>query len=131
MKCKKCGQEDWYVRGKYKRCIPCHNKAQLASYHNRKLGIEKQRKSTYKSRPLAEQLKLISQKKMQAACTRGHNLTGDDVRLEIDSKGRMHRRCLKCERLRSRKRYGLETPSEIAQLLGGKVRPWEGLEDIA
>ncbi len=130
MKCKKCGQEEWYERGKYKRCIPCHNKAQLASYHNRKLGIEQPRRAGYKARPLAEQLRTISQKKIQEQCHRGHNLTGENIRLEIDDRGRTHRRCLRCERLRARKRYGLETPSEVAELLGGKVRPWEGLEDI-
>lgn len=130
MKCKKCGQEEWYVRGKYRRCIPCHNKAQLTSYHNRKLGIEKVRKQSYKSRPLAEQLKTISQKKMQLTCHRGHNLTGEDIRLETDSLGRVHRRCLRCEKLRSRKRYGLSTPSELAELLGGKAKPWGDLEEI-
>lgn len=127
-RCRKCGAEEWYQRGKYRRCTPCHNTSQLAAYHNRKVGIEQGRRSQHKARPLAEQLK-FSQKKEQTACHRGHLFDEQNTRIEVDNKGRFHRRCRKCELLRYRRRYGIETKSQAKELLDQTQRPWERLNE--
>lgn len=131
MKCKKCGSDDWYVRGKYKRCTPCHNKTQLEAYHNRKIGLGRQRKQKYTARPLSQEFgyihPLFVEKKLQTVCKRGHELSGDNVRLDLDSKGRTHRRCRKCEYLRHRQDYGLPVVSEVSKLMEDK--PWHRLQD--
>jgi hypothetical protein len=124
MKCKKCGADQWYRRGKYKRCIPCHNKNQLKSYHNRKLGIERGRQSKYRPRPLSKTM--TSQPIVQTVCSRGHELSGDNVRLDLDSTGNFHRRCKKCEYLASRKKYGLPVNSDMVKLLA--PNEWERIE---
>lgn len=120
--CKKCGSQDFYVRGKYRRCTPCHNEVQLRAYHRRKISDEKSRNSKYKPKPVSRQLK-GSKAIVQTVCKRGHELSEDNVRLDLDSKGNYHRRCLKCEYLASRKKYGLPVNSDMVKLLA--PAPWE------
>jgi len=126
MRCKKCGSEEFYVRGKYRRCTPCHNEAQAKAYHNRKISAEKTRSSKYQPRPLSQALASIPNN--QQVCKRGHELNGSNVRLDLDSKGRYHRRCKKCEYLTSRKKYGLEIESSMAKLLAPSG--WERLQEL-
>jgi len=121
MKCKKCGGEDFYVRGRYRRCVPCHNEVQLKSYHNRKISAEKSRNSKYTPRPLSQ--KLNAHVQVKTVCKRGHELSDDNVRLDLDNKGNYHRRCRKCEYLTSRKKYGLPVNSDMVRLLA--PQPWE------
>jgi hypothetical protein len=129
MKCKKCGNDDWYVKGRYRRCTPCHNEVQLAAYHNRKLGVSKVRKSKHTSRPLAQRINIAPLPRSQmVACSKGHEFTQENTRLEVDNKGRVHRRCLRCEYLQGRKRYGLETPSKLRKLLQEKDNPWDEIQ---
>lgn len=131
MQCKKCKTDDWYVRGSYKRCRECHRRTLNRAYHNRKIDSPKQRKHL-PSRSLAQEIKVLSpaaiQKRMQTTCYRGHELTTDNVRLDIDRKGRQHRRCLKCDRLKQRRKYGIETESRIAELMTVGERPWERMD---
>lgn len=129
MKCKKCGSEDIYEKGKYRRCRDCHRETDRRSYQNRKLGTEQNRRSKYHARPVSESLQHISpvavKKRSQQSCNRGHSLDGENVRVDIDSKGRAHRRCRKCEAISMRVRYGLEIPSVMRDMLRGNY--WEAL----
>jgi hypothetical protein len=132
MKCKKCGGEEWYRRGTYKRCIPCHNEVQLVSYHNRKLGIKADRRKSHQSKPIAQQLKnlptgITLEKRLMTACGKGHEFNKENTRLEVDRFGRIHRRCLQCMYLYTRKRYGLDNPSRLKDLLQEKDNPWDTL----
>lgn len=132
MKCKKCKTDDWYERGKYRRCKECHRKTSLASYHALKIGSEQRRKNYTPARPVSEQLAGLYgkalEKRLQKVCSAGHQLTEDNVRLETDSKGRTHRRCLRCEHLKNYKRYGKELPSKVRDLMRAEDRPWESLK---
>jgi hypothetical protein len=129
MRCKKCGGDDWYVKGKYRRCIPCHNEIQLAAYHNRKQGGSTAgKRSTLKARPLSQTLAVLRQTQQQTSCSRGHEFTDENTRLEVDGKGMTHRRCKQCERIKYRRRYGLDTPSRISELMQEKDNPWDQIQ---
>jgi hypothetical protein len=70
------------------------------------------------------------EKRMQTVCIRGHSLTGDNVRLDTDGKGRIHRRCKACDRLKQRRKYGIAVDSEIARMLASQDKPWQGLDEV-
>jgi hypothetical protein len=132
MKCKKCGTDDWYERGRYKRCRQCHRETMLRSYHNRRLGITKTSKQA-RPRNFSKDLAVLDNptaiaKRLQTTCVRGHELSPDNVRIDVDSKGRQHRRCRKCERVKNHKKYGIPTPSDMKDLLASTINPWEQIE---
>lgn len=132
MKCKRCKSDDWYTRGKYRRCKECHRKTALASYHSLKIGSTSDKK-VKASRPVAQQLaglsKVSLEKRLTTKCKYGHELTTDNVRLEIDRKGKGHRRCKRCEYLKNYRRYGKELPSIVRDLMRAGDKPWESLNE--
>lgn len=129
MECKHCGSDDWYVKGKYKRCIPCHANNQRKTYHARKAGTYYQRTHKYQAKPLAESIKVLSGKHLKTACHRGHEYTQENTRLEITSKGQIVRRCIKCIYLKSVRRYGNKVDSYAAKMLSSNS-PLDRLAEI-
>jgi len=131
MKCKR-GHEDWYVRGSYRRCKECHRETLSRHYHNQKISSGKDRKQKHKARPLGKDIARLFpaalEKRLMTKCKSGHQLTGENVRLEIDSKGRTHRRCKACDRLRALRKYGVEIPSTGRDMILSTINPWDGLE---
>lgn len=130
MKCKQCGTvDDYYVRGKYRRCNECHRRSKSRQYHNEKINSPKQR-NHQPSRPLSKEIARLSpailEKRLKTVCIRGHSLTGENVRLDTDSRGRLHRRCLSCDRLKQRKKYGIAVESDMVKLM--QPSPWDSLD---
>lgn len=116
--CKQCGAFDFYVKGKFSYCRPCHSEAQKRYVQNKRTGTTISRKPL-KSKPLST---LLTKKKIKAPkshCAQGHPFSGDNVRLEFT--GTRLRRCRACERNAKRVTYGLApepAPTRLSELLG-------------
>jgi hypothetical protein len=130
MKCKKCNTEEWYVKGKYRRCIECNRQAVSRYYQNKKIGVERSRKIN-KSKSVSQVIARITtdglKNRTKTVCVRGHELTMDSVRIEVDRNGVQHRRCRACENLKNYKKYEIPVPSAMKELLNKELNPWDFL----
>lgn len=117
--CKQCGNFDFYEKGNFSYCRPCHAEAQKRYAQNKRMGLSyEQEKSATK--PLAR--RRFSGRTSVKYCPRGHSYSGDNVRYE-EYKGRMQIRCKACERDAKRVRYGLRAepnPLRLSDLLDGE-----------
>lgn len=115
--CSKCSMSDRYVKGKFSYCRPCHNEAQkrYALRKSQGVGVEVR---TPPAKPLS---KLLRQNPSKLRCPQGHPMTGDNVRIASQRKGRhLERKCRTCERNAKRVSYGLQpepAPTKLAELL--------------
>jgi hypothetical protein len=112
--CKTCGAIDWYSKGKFSYCRPCHSEAQKRYMHNKSMGIEVTRQGP-PVRSLEYLLSLGSRTNLKERCSKGHPFSGDNVRVETQY-GRLRRRCKTCERNAKRVSYGLAPEPEAAKL---------------
>ena len=116
--CKQCGFMDFYVKGKFSYCRPCHNQAQrryAAKNSDRQL-----------LQPPAYSLEYLMTKKKSAHaakthCKKGHPFSGDNVKITSQDNGRLMRRyCRACKRNAKRVKYGLEpepSPMTLGKML--------------
>lgn len=115
--CKQCGNSDWYLKGEFSSCRPCHAEAQRRYLQNKRMGIE----YSPKRLPIRSMEYLLTQglkgsvSRAVTHCPRNHAYAGDNVRVE-NSNGRVHRRCKTCERDAKRVRYGLTPSPDPARL---------------
>ncbi len=116
--CSKCGAHDWYIKGEFSYCRPCHNEAQRRYASNKRMGISPPKKTPPK-RSLEYMLSLGNKTNLKPVCSNGHPYSGDNVRVE-QQHGRLKRRCRTCERDAKRVRYGLApepAPVRLTDLL--------------
>lgn len=115
--CKQCGMNDFYTKGNFSYCRPCHNEAQKR-YALRKAQGDTLEKRTPPVRALSD---LLQQRPSNLRCPSGHLMQGDNVRVASQRKGRhLERKCKTCERNAKRVRYGLQpepAPTRLAELL--------------
>lgn len=124
MKCKR-GHEDWYVRGRYKRCNVCFLDTVARHYQNKKLGTSPEtREHKYQLRPLSQMLSLMPSDR--TTCNKGHELK-DNVRYEVTSRGLTQWRCKTCEAFKTKRRYGIKVESTLKEMLGKDESPWDVL----
>lgn len=110
--CNQCGSFDWYERGTFSYCRPCHSEAQRR-YVARKAAAEDVELVSPPNRPLHQQsFNLISPR---LTCKNGHPVNSENVRVSSQRKGtNLFRRCRACERNAKRVAYGL--PAEVAPI---------------
>jgi len=116
--CKQCNMFDFYYRGTFSYCRPCHSQAQrrYAAKQTEKQLVQPPRRS------LEEILELKNSfSRNKTHCVNGHPFSGDNVRYSSQKGGRnMFRRCRACERNAKRVKYGLApepTPMTLGKLL--------------
>lgn len=115
--CKKCGSNEFYTRGKYFRCVPCHRATVKRSVQRRKLDQKLERKNTVQAQSLKKLLKdpvkdapLIAANRQKDSCPKGHPYTPENTRVAGQGKYRdiPNRHCRTCNRNEARRRYGIE-----------------------
>lgn len=118
--CKQCGSLDFYIKGKFSYCRPCHTEAQKRYYYNKRLGITKELKGP-PVKTLDQLLSSGSAANLKLRCANGHPMTGDNVRLDTQANGKnLLRRCRTCERNAKRVTYGLApepAPVSLTEIL--------------
>lgn len=117
--CKQCNAFDFYERGEFSYCRPCHSEAQKR-YKERKVRGEEVEILKPPNLPISV-LRTNHAGRAQLTCKNGHPLTGDNVRISSQRNGRhLFRRCRTCERNAKRVKYGLpidQAPVKLTELL--------------
>lgn len=115
--CKQCGMNDFYTKGKFSYCRPCHCEAQRRYALRKQQGVSIDKRTPPK-RQLSE---LLKQDPSKPRCPQGHSMSGANVRVASQRRGRhLERKCRTCERDRKRVTYGLQpepAPTRLAELL--------------
>jgi hypothetical protein len=116
--CKQCGASDFYQKGEFSYCRPCHTEAQKRYLKNKAQGIQ-----TEVIKPPNRSLSLMLSSRSNTTqgnkthCINGHPLSGDNVRLSSQRNGKhTFRRCRTCERNAKRVKYGLAPEAAPATL---------------
>lgn len=116
--CKKCNNFDWYIKGQFSYCRPCHSEAQKR-YAKKISDKELLKPPAYSLEQLMAMRKSFH--KAKTHCVNGHPFSGDNVRISSQRNGRnLRRRCRACERNAKRVSYGLAPeplPVTLGQLL--------------
>jgi hypothetical protein len=116
--CNQCGAFDFYTKGKFSYCRPCHAEAQkrYASKISEKELLKPPSHSLEKLLTMRQ-----SSGRLKTHCVNGHPLSGDNVRISSQRDGKWMRRCCKtCERNAKRVKYGLAPepkPTTLGSLL--------------
>ena len=106
--CKQCGNYDWYYRGTFSYCRPCHNEA--SRKYNRKLSdvepvILPKRDLQYLISPRGRR---GSAERNKVSCPKGHPYNSENTYWSTQKSGRaVNRRCRVCDRNNKRLKYGL------------------------
>lgn len=103
--CNKCGLSDRYEKGNFSYCRPCHTEAQKRYMQRRALG-----ESVEMLKAPSSSLSALLENKisLNPVCSKGHPLSGDNVRVSSQRNGRhLRRMCKACERNAKRVKYGL------------------------
>jgi hypothetical protein len=120
--CNTCQSFDWYERGDFVYCRPCHSEAQKR-YMQRKAMGDSLELLKPPSIPLYEQN--LSRKLKPIACKQGHLLSGDNLRPSSQRNGRHNRsRCRACERNAKRVKYGLSpetAPNKLSEMFDSQA----------
>lgn len=116
--CDKCGVSDFYQKGNFSYCRPCHTEAQKRYKQRQALGEQVE---TLKGPSLPLSALLQSNSLLKPVCKYGHPMSGDNAAISSQRAGRhLRRRCRTCERNAKRLRYGLEpeaAPTTLNKLL--------------
>jgi len=116
--CKKCNMFDFYSKGNFSYCRPCHSEAQKR-YANKIGDKELLKAPSYSLEQLMNERSSFNRTKTH--CIKGHALTGDNVRVSSQRKGRhLRRMCRTCERNAKRVKYGL-SPEPAPKTLGSML----------
>jgi hypothetical protein len=122
--CNKCGSSDRYEKGTFSYCRVCHAEAQR-NYLQRKATGEQTELLKPPSLPLYALDRKNHFGRNKVACSKGHPLHGDNVRISSQRNGKhLHRRCRTCERNAKRVQYGLaveRTATMLSDLLDGSL----------
>jgi hypothetical protein len=122
--CKQCGNFDFYVKGNFSYCRPCHSEAQKR-YIKRKAQAEEVSLLKPPSRLLHEHS--FNNARRRLACKNGHPINSENVRVSSQRDGKhLFRRCRACARNEKRVKYGLEaepTPARLSELLDQQDKP--------
>ncbi len=114
--CKKCHSYDFYYRGTFSYCRPCHVEAQKRYVERKRFG-EAVELVGPPVKLLHEYDFSLNTERAKLACAKGHSLIGDNVRVSSQRQGKhVHRRCLTCERNNKRVRYGLAPEADPVRL---------------
>lgn len=118
--CHKCGAYDWYYRGSFSYCRPCHAEAQKR-YMERKKHAEEVQVVKPPSKTLHSQDFSQHSGRRRLACKNGHPVNAENTRMSSQRGGKdLFRRCRVCERNTSRVKYGLPVeaaPVKLSELL--------------
>lgn len=110
--CSKCGAFDYYTKGDFSYCRPCHTEAQKRYIARKQLGEE-----VSVLQPPNITLSSMSIRALPMLCSRGHFISGSNVRISSQRKGKnLKRRCRACERDAKRIRYGLAPEPDSVKL---------------
>jgi len=118
--CRKCGLSDFYIKGNFAYCRPCHCDAQKRYKQRKALGdsAEVKRPPTQKLSAMVNSNSFEASKKR---CPQGHPYSGSNVRTSSQRSGRnINRKCRACERNRKRVSYGLQpepSPKRLTDIL--------------
>jgi hypothetical protein len=115
--CKKCNLFDFYYRGDFSYCRPCHAESQRRYRERIATGetLETVKPPSYPLYLLSSKNNFESKK---VACPKGHPLRGDNVRITSQRKGsHVNRKCRACDRDSKRVRYGLEEETTSVRLI--------------
>lgn len=111
--CKKCQVNDFYVKGNFSYCRPCHTEAQKRYLENKRMGVTPELRSP-PNRSL--QSLLLNSTDLKSYCANGHPYSGENLRVQAAVTGRLQRRCKACERNRKRVTYGLAPEPDPVRL---------------
>jgi hypothetical protein len=118
--CKKCNNFDFYEKGTFSYCRPCHAEAQRR-YAAKSSDRELLKPPTHSLEHLMARGNHPQRTKTH--CVNGHPFSGDNVRISSQKNGKVARRCCRtCERNAKRVRYGLAPepqPMTLGRLLEG------------
>lgn len=118
--CKKCNAFDFYVKGDFSYCRPCHAEAQKR-YSERKAAAEEVELLKAPSVALHAQDYSRNSGRGRLVCKNGHPLNSENTRVSSQRGGRhLFRRCRACERNAKRVKYGLPVeavPARLSELL--------------
>lgn len=122
--CSKCGNFDFYVKGNFSYCRPCHTDAQKRYMQRKSVGDEVEVLKA-PSRLLHEHDFKVIPSRRRLTCKNGHPVNSENVRVSSQRNGRhLDRRCRACERDAKRVKYGLRVeapPKKLSELLDGNV----------
>ena len=116
--CKQCGSSDFYFKGEFSYCRPCHKEAQKRYAENKRAGLSYESAKPAPQRTLSSML--TKAKLTPTHCPRNHPYRGDNLRVEYPSHANHQIRCKACERDAKRVRYGLQPdpdPTRLSDLL--------------
>lgn len=108
--CSKCGSVDWYIKGTFSYCRPCHNEAQKRYAENKRRGSKPETLGPPKQtlEYMFGEGKKGAPRREKTHCRKGHPFSGDNVAVSSQRGGRhLRRRCRACDRNAKRVRYGL------------------------
>lgn len=118
--CNQCGAVDYYVKGQFFYCRPCHTEAQKRYMRNKAQGETKKTSNPPPSRTLNSLLE-DRNVAVKQYCKHGHPLFGDNVLITSQRKGKHLRKlCRTCARNLKRVKYGLAVepaPTKLSDLL--------------
>lgn len=115
--CKKCNNFDFYIKGTFSYCRPCHTEAQKR-YKERIARGEMLETVKAPSRPLYLLSGHNNFETKKVSCPKGHPLRGDNVRITSQRNGKhINRKCRACERDAKRVSYGLAAETTSARLI--------------
>lgn len=118
--CSKCNAFDFYQKGSFSYCRPCHSEAQKR-YVARKAAAEEVELLKPPSKPLHEQDFKSNHGRLRLVCKNGHPLNSENTRVSSQRNGvHLFRRCRACERNAKRVKYGLPVepaPARLTELL--------------
>lgn len=116
--CKRCGSSEFYVRGKYFRCVPCTRSAAKRYHQKKKLDQKFERKDVVQPKSIKKLLRepkkypphIIAHREKEF-CPQGHPYNSPEV-TRISGQGKYrdvpNRHCRICNKNAQRRRYGIE-----------------------
>ena len=117
--CRQCSAVDFYHKGTFAYCRPCHAEAQKR-YKARKAAAEQVEVIKPPSLLLSQHDFKSHAGRDRLACKNGHPVNSENVRMSSQRGGKhLFRRCRACERNARRVSYGLpvETAVRLTDLL--------------
>jgi hypothetical protein len=119
--CNQCGAFEFYQKGKFSYCKPCHLEAVKRYTQRKRQGISIDTKPAPPI-TIGNLLDLPNHhERAKKVCPKGHAYSGDNVRVTSQKNGKnVNRKCRACERNAKRISYGLApepAPIKLSQLL--------------
>lgn len=103
--CRQCNSVDYYVKGNFSYCRPCHAASQRRYEHRKRIGEELPKPREKNPVVLGESLSLNNGIR-KTHCPKGHPYDKSNTRIAYTGK-KKERKCKACDRNYRRKTYGL------------------------